>query len=107
MSTPDEPVVPEAQSTPLFTPEQLQAMIEQAIAKEREASQAQINQLKTSVETLSAAMSGTTPALVTQHGGGPYNKIAETWSFLEQTAMNVAREAPALAKLAATIEAAL
>lgn len=103
MTTPYEEPTSETNSTPvpeLFSAGQLQAMVEQALAKERAASQAQIDALKSTVQTLSASISGTTPTFIQEHGGGVGSKIHETWSQFEQAALIAARDTPAIVKLA-------
>lgn len=63
MTTPyEEPIDPPAVAT--FTAEQLQAIVEQALAKERTASKTHIDALAATVNALSASMSGTTPVFV-------------------------------------------
>jgi hypothetical protein len=107
MSEPYPETQPELQSAPVFSAEQLQAMIQAAIATERAAARVQVDQLQATVEALAASLAGTTPSPVPAHGGGPYTKIWPTWSKLEQEAMRAAGEIPSLMRLAASIEAAV
>lgn len=63
--------------------EQAQAMIDQALARQAEAHNAALQQLADSLR-------GQVISLIPHNGGGPGTVIAETWSQAEQTAAHAA-----------------
>lgn len=91
MAASQEDVQPaeEAMSSGSISVEQAQAMIDQALARQAEGFQSQINQM-------AASLRGNVVTFIPYHGGGHGTDIAETWSQYEQTKAQAADDTAAV-----------
>lgn len=65
---------------------QVQALIDEALARQAEAH-------NTAIQALGASLRGSVATFVPEHSGGPGTEIAETWSYAEQQRAKAAAEA--------------
>jgi hypothetical protein len=87
-TTPEE----SAPADVMMTAEQVQALIDQTVARSEAKYEAQISQLQTDLASAQAAHAALITTKVPEHAGGPGTEIAETWSMAEQAASFLAKE---------------
>jgi hypothetical protein len=80
----DTPVAPPAAAPTTLTIEQVEALLNSRLNAIQTSHDAEMKNLQAALDAAHRSMSGTIPALVPLHAGGPGTEIAETWSAYEQ-----------------------